>query len=155
MSTRRQAREYVMRALYAHEQGGGSPEHVTYTILEPALEEDAETLEFARSLLQETVESKSEVDAVIGKHAKNWDIDRITPVDRVLLRMATTEMLRLEEVPPKVSIDEAIEVAKKYSTPRSGTFINGILDAVLEDLISQDRIHKKGRGLVGMDALQE
>jgi N utilization substance protein B len=144
-----------MRALYAHEQGGGSPEHVIYTIIEPALEEDAETLEFARSLLQETVESKSEADAVISKHAKNWDIDRITPVDRVLLRMATTEMLRLEEVPPKVSIDEAIEIAKKYSTPRSGTFINGILDAVLDDLIDQDRIHKKGRGLVGMDALQE
>lgn len=144
-----------MKALYAREMGGGDARHVVYTILEPALEEDAVTLEFARKLLTETVEAKSEADALISKHAKNWDIDRITPVDRILLRMAVVELLKMEDVPPKVSIDEAIEIAKTYSTPKSGTFINGILDAVLDDLKKDDRLQKSGRGLVGMDVPQE
>ncbi|PEN12572.1 transcription antitermination factor NusB [Longibacter salinarum] len=155
MSTRREAREYVMKALYALEMGGGDARHVVYTILEPALEGDAVTLEFARKLLTETVNSRSEADAVISKHAKNWDIDRITPVDRILLRMAIIELLKMEDVPPKVSIDEAIEIAKSYSTPKSGTFINGILDAALADLKEQGRLNKSGRGLVGMDLPQE
>ncbi|HHP7237128.1 transcription antitermination factor NusB [Longibacter sp.] len=155
MSSRREAREYVMKALYAREMGGGDARHVVYTILEPALEGDAVTLEFARKLLEKTVDARSEADAVISKHAKNWDIDRITPVDRILLRMAVIELLHMEDVPPKVSIDEAIEIAKSYSTPKSGTFINGILDAALADLKEQGRLNKSGRGLVGMDLPQE
>jgi len=151
MSTRRKARENVMKALYAREMGGGDTRHVVYTILEPALEEDAVTLEFGRKLLEQTVESKSEADAVISKHAKNWDIGRITPVDRILLRMAIIELLYMEDIPPKVTIDEALEIAKSYSTPKSSTFINGILDAALSDLTEQGRIQKSGRGLVGMD----
>jgi len=69
--------------------------------------------------------------------------------------MATTELLKFEEVPPKVSVDEAIEIAKRYSTPRSGTFVNGVIDAILLDLHDQGRLNKTGRGLIGMDTIQE
>jgi N utilization substance protein B len=69
--------------------------------------------------------------------------------------MATAELLEFEEVPPKVSIDEAIDIAKKYSTPRSGNFINGVLDAILMDLERQGRLNKTGRGLVGIDSIRE
>lgn len=155
MSTRREARECVMQALYARELADGSDRHFVYTILEPELEHDAETFEFAKSLFQATIEVMSEADAIISKHAKNWEIHRITPVDRSLLRMATAELLKFEEIPPKVSIDEAIEIAKQYSTPSSGTFINGVLDAILMDLERQDRLHKTGRGLVGMESIRE
>lgn len=155
MSTRREAREHVMQALYAHEQGGGDADHFVHTILEPALEEDPPTLDFAKELFRKTLETKEEADEVIQKHAKNWKIHRITVIDRSLLRMATTELLEFEEIPPKVSVDEAIEIAKKFSTPESDTFVNGVLDAVLIDLHRQDRLNKSGRGLVGMDAIRE
>jgi N utilization substance protein B len=69
--------------------------------------------------------------------------------------MATAELLEFEEIPPKVSIDEAIDIAKKYSTPRSGNFINGVLDSILMDLERQDRLHKTGRGLVGIDSIRD
>lgn len=155
MSTRREAREHVMKALYAHEQSGGNADHFVYTLLEPALEEDPSTLDFAERLFRTTLETTEEADEIIQKHANNWEIRRITVVDRSLLRMATTELLEFEEIPPKVSVDEAIEIAKKYSTPKSDTFINGVLDSVLIDLHNQGRLNKSGRGLVGMETIRE
>ncbi len=154
MSTRREARVCVMQALYARELAGGQPESHVYTIIEPELEDDPETLEFARRLFMTTVERADEVDTIIGKHTKNWDLHRITPVDRSLLRMATVELLAFEDIPPKVSVDEAIDIAKAYSTPRSGTFVNGVLDAILIDLEKQDRLQKSGRGLVGIEEVR-
>jgi N utilization substance protein B len=144
-----------MQALYAHEQSGTSPSRLAYMIIEPKLEDDAETRAFAERLFQTTIDTMEEADEIIAKHATNWDIHRIAVVDRSLLRMATTEFLEFEEIPPKVSIDEALEIAKVYSTPSSNTFINGVLDAVLMDLERQDRLHKTGRGLIGMDAIRE
>ena len=155
MSSRREARERVMQALYAHEQGGGSPTHVTRTLVTPAFEDDPDTREFAEQLFRATVDVADEADEIIASHATNWDLHRITAVDRALLRMATAEFLQFEEIPPKVSIDEAIEIAKAYSTDDSGPFINGVLDAVLMDLHRQDRLEKSGRGLVGMESIRE
>ena len=155
MSSRREARERVMQALYAHEQGGGSPTHVARTLVAPAFEDDPDTREFAEQLFRATVDVADEADEIIASHATNWDLHRITAVDRALLRMATAEFLQFEEIPPKVSIDEAIEIAKAYSTDDSGPFINGVLDAVLMDLHRQDRLEKSGRGLVGMESIRE
>jgi len=155
MSSRREARKRVMQALYAHEQGGGSANHVVRTLVKPPFEDDAQTREFAEQLFRATVEEADEADEIIASHATNWDLHRITAVDRVLLRMATAEFLRFEEIPPKVSIDEAIEIAKAYSTDDSGPFINGVLDAVLMDLHRQGRLKKSGRGLVGMESIRE
>lgn len=155
MSSRREAREHVMKALYAHEQADEDPDHVVQTLITPPLEEDPSTRDFAEHLFRTTLDTANEADEVIQKHAENWEIHRITIVDRSLLRMATTEFLKFEEIPPKVSVDEAIEIAKKYSTPRSDTFVNGVLDAVLLDLQEQGRLNKSGRGLIGMEAIRD
>lgn len=155
MSTRREAREHVMKALYAHEQSNGEPDHTVQTLITPPLKDDASTRDFAEQLFRTTLDVTEEVDALIDKHAENWEVHRIALIDRSLLRLATTELLAFEEIPPKVSVDEAIEVAKKYSTPRSGTFINGVLDAILIDLLEQGRLEKSGRGLIGMDTIRK
>lgn len=144
-----------MKALYARELAGGKPEHFIYTLVEPELEGDASNLEFADKLFRRSVDCQQEADRIISAHAENWDLDRIAAIDRSLLRMATCELLTFEEIPPKVSIDEAIEIAKKYSTPKSGKFINGILDSILMRLQQEGRLQKRGRGLIGMDSIRE
>ncbi len=144
-----------MQALYAFELGGGDAEHIIETWLKPNLSEDPAGLEFAVSLFLRTLDCAETADEIISSHTKNWDISRIALIDRLLLRMAICEMLAFEDIPPKVSINEAIEVAKRYSTSKSGKFINGILDAVLLDLQREGRLKKTGRGLIGMDSIRD
>ena len=143
-----------MRALYAHALAGGDGAHFIETLLRPELESDPVVFDFARTLFLRTLDRTDDADAIIGKHAENWDLGRIAIIDRVVLRMAVCELMAFEDIPPKVSIDEAIEIAKRYSTDKSGSFINGVLDAVLHDLSEQGRLKKSGRGLVGMDSLR-
>ena len=76
----------------------------------------------------------SEIDKIIKERSKNWDFNRITIIDRLILRMSLAEMLYEDEVPPKVSITEGVEIAKQFSTSDSSSFINGILDAVYNDI---------------------
>ena len=144
-----------MQALYAHEQAGGDLSHFVHTLLNPEFEDDPQTREFAERLFRTTLRTQEEADDIIQAHATNWDLHRITAIDRAVLRMATTELLEFEEIPPKVTIDEAIEIAKTYSTADSGPFINGVLDAVVVDLHEEGRLNKSGRGLIGMDAIRE
>lgn len=94
---------------------------------------------FAEPLIRGTIEHLAEVDALIKKHAKNWELHRIATVDRNILRLAIYEMLYREDIPPVVSINEAIEIAKKYSTEDSGRFVNGILDKVRAELMRPAR----------------
>ncbi|MFO8099566.1 MAG: transcription antitermination factor NusB [Salinibacter sp.] len=155
MSTRREARIHVMKTLYAHEQAGDTPEHLVGTLLAPELKDDAEAFAFAESLFRTTLDTIDAADEIIQEHATNWDLPRITVVDRALLRMAVTEFLKFEEIPPKVTIDEAIEIAKTYSTPRSDRFINGVLDSILMNLEREGRLNKSGRGLIGMEAIRD
>lgn len=155
MSTRREARKYVMQALYAHEQSGGEADHIVHTLIASNIEDDPQTRSFAETLFRTTLDVVEGADDIIQSHATNWDLHRITAVDRALLRMATAEFLEFEEIPPKVSIDEAIELGKTYSTDDSGPFINGVLDSVLMTLHSEGRLEKSGRGLVGMDTIRE
>src|SRR5690625_6488171 len=88
-------------------------------------------------------------DELIQKHIKNYDVNRLAIIDRLILRMAITEFLYFEHIPTKVTINEAIELAKDYSTRKNVNFVNGILDAVLSTLNDEHRINKKGRGLIG------
>ncbi|MGB0580466.1 MAG: transcription antitermination factor NusB [Limisphaerales bacterium] len=99
----------------------------------PDTEEAAVRL-FADPLIRGTVEKRSAVDEHIVKHAKNWEIHRIAAVDRNILRLGIYEMLFRDDIPPVVSINEAVDIAKRFSTDDSGKFVNGILDKVKLDL---------------------
>ena len=95
---------------------------------------------FAEPLIQGALQHRNEVDAVIRKHARNWELHRIAVVDRNILRLAIYEMLYREDIPPVVSINEAVDIAKKFSTQDSGKFVNGILDQVKGELMRPARI---------------
>jgi len=110
-------------------------------IAPPTVDEAAMRL-FADPLIRGTLEHRDEVDEVIKKHAKNWDLHRIAAVDRNILRLAIYEMLHPEDIPPVVSINEAVDIAKKFSTGDSGKFVNGILDKVKGELMRPARIVK-------------
>ncbi len=107
-----------------------------------------EEILFGRKLVGESIKNKEYVEELIKRHAKNWDFDRIARIDRTLMIMAVVELIKFKEIPTKVSINEAIEIAKKYSTPKSGVFINGILDSLLVKLKGENLVYKSGKGLV-------
>ena len=108
----------------------------------PATAEDLAIREFADPLIRGTLEHRDEADGVIKKHAKNWELHRIAAVDRNILRLAIYEMLHRDDIPPVVSINEAVDIAKKFSTQDSGKFVNGILDKVKGELLRPARIVK-------------
>ncbi|HOC57704.1 MAG TPA: transcription antitermination factor NusB [Verrucomicrobiota bacterium] len=108
--------------------------------LPPPTAEDLAIREFADPLIEGTLKHRSELDEIIQKHAKNWELHRIAAVDRNILRLAIYEMLHREDIPPVVSINEAVDIAKKFSTQDSGKFVNGILDKVKGELMRPARI---------------
>ena len=95
---------------------------------------DPETTIFARELFEGTLAHLEEIDGIIGHYAREWSLDRMANVDRNLLRLAIYEILYRPDVPASVSVDEAVELAKKYSTAESGKFVNGILGSFLREL---------------------
>lgn len=107
-----------------------------------------ESSEFVRKHLELYEQYKTGADEDIVKHLKNWDFNRLAIIDRVILRLAIIELEHFEDVPPEVTINEAIELAKKFSTDKSDKFINGLLDAIFRRLKKESRITKSGRGLV-------
>lgn len=140
--------------MYAFTLGGDDVEHVVETIINAQLGSDQVAKEFAKKLFIRTQDIAEEADELVTKYTKNWELSRIAVIDRLLLRLAICEMLCFEDIPPKVSINEAIEIAKRYSTDRSGKFINGILDAILSEFKREGRLNKTGRGLIGMETLE-
>lgn len=105
----------------------------------PPTVDEASTRLFADPLIRGTLEHREEMDDVIKKHAKNWDLHRMAAVDRNILRLAIFEMLHREDIPPVVSINEAVDIAKKFSTEDSGKFVNGILDKIKGELLRPAR----------------
>ena len=110
--------------------------------LPPPTTEEAETRLFAEPLIRGVLQHREAIDELIKKHTKNWDFNRIAAVDRNVMRLAIFEMLHREDIPPVVSINEAVDIAKKFSTQDSGKFVNGILDKVRGDLPRPARIVK-------------
>ena len=104
--------------------------------------------EFFIMLFVETTKVEAEYEELISKKTKNWDIERIAATDRIILEMAISEMINFPSIPVKVTINEYIEVAKKYSTPKSKTFVNGVLDVIANELTDSGDIRKSGRGLI-------
>ena len=143
---RRIVREKVVQALYAHEISGDPVDHVIECNL-TTLQKNREAFEFASRLVIKTVENEVPIDKIIKEKVENWDFSRIAILDRVILRMAICELLYFKEIPPKVSMDEAIELAKLFSTEKSGQFVNGVLDAVFDALRDSGNLSKEGRGL--------
>ena len=132
MKSRHAAREWALRMLYAH-HFSDSPIATIYEDLLGKAPRDA-NLQFALRLAERTVEHERDLDSHIKRRAEKWDLSRIAILDHLILRMAICEFIFFEDIPMKVSINEAIELAKKYSTEQSGRFVNGILDAVGADL---------------------
>ena len=107
--------------------------------LPPPTAEEAETRLFAEPLIKGVLEHRDAIDEQIKKHAKNWDFHRIAAVDRNIMRLAIYEMLHRQDIPPVVSINEAVDIAKKFSTQDSGKFVNGILDKIKGELMRPAR----------------
>ena len=114
----------------------------------PALYKDRSDAEFARKLLVDTIENGPSWHPLIEAKAENWDPERIALVDFILMEMAITEFVLFPSIPTKVTLNEYIELAKDYSTPKSRVFVNGILDRVREELTAEGKIIKSGRGLM-------
>ncbi len=136
MASRRKAREFALQMLYQHDLTETAPEEVT-RLFWGSRETDTETRDFAEQLFRGSVERAAEIDALIGKHSRHWQLPRMAAVDRNVLRLAIWELLH-HEAPAAVVIDEAIEVARKFSGSESSVFVNGILDSVRKELDLED-----------------
>jgi len=129
MSKRTRARELVLKCLYAFE----SLEADAKSVFEQTcgdMDRADETLKFASRLFFKITDKMAEIDKNIGSTSENWDIERLAIVDKNIIRIAVCELFFFPDVPAKVSINEAIELAKKYSTLDSASFVNGILDHI-------------------------
>ena len=131
MGLRRLAREYALQILYAVDVCKLEVEEVQESFWD-GHKTGRKVLEFATTLVEGTIKNLPQIDSLIAKYAKNWDIHRMASIDRNILRQATFEILFLLDIPINVIINEAVELAKKYSTEESGRFVNGILDKVRE-----------------------
>jgi N utilization substance protein B len=152
MVNRRLVREVVMQILYAYDIRKEDIHKVAEGIMPEEIISQPKSKDFAFALLGKIIPNLQLIDSKIKSHADNWELDRMAIIDRNLMRIAIAEMLYFPDVPPKVSINEAIEIAKQYSTDKSGKFVNGILDAVRLELIKNGELNKSGRGLVDMPA---
>ena len=135
MGARRRAREIALQMLYENDLAGTDP----VEMFERAdLQTTAEaTRRFVERLVSGTLANRADLDAIISKQADHWRLVRMPVVDRNILRLALFELLHEPETPHAVVIDEALEIAKRYSTPRSSQFINGILDGVLKGRVRE------------------
>lgn len=120
--------------LFQWDMGKQPPEHVRKTFWAERAEIDPETREFAEDLFAVAVERQTEVDGLIEKHAQRWRMERMAAVDRNVLRTGVAEFLGYRQTPAPVVINEALEIARKFSAPESVQFINGVLDSVGKEL---------------------
>jgi N utilization substance protein B len=131
MGLRRLSREYTLQVLYAIDVCKLEAGEVQKSFWENH-KSGKKVLEFATTLVEGTLKNLPQIDSLIAKYARNWDIHRMASIDRNILRQATFEILYLSDIPINVIINEAVELAKKYSTEESGKFVNGILDKIKE-----------------------
>lgn len=132
---RRQAREWAVQFLFQTEF---NPDELEQALTDFWDDDEKKPLDRDRNYVNEVVrgvvEKQREIDRTISKYTQNWDVERLGVLDRVVLRLATYEMLFRGDIPPVVSINEAVEIAKAYSGKDSGRFVNGVLDRVQKEL---------------------
>ena len=143
---RRIVRERVLQVLYAYEMSKENLDFLEKEIMTDIPDKIDE--DFAHDLINRVLSHCTDFDKMIKQRVNNWEMNRITLIDKILLRMGICELLYFPDIPPKVSINEVIEIAKVFSTSGSGKFINGILDAVLSELKNSGNLNKTGRGLL-------
>ncbi|MBI5463401.1 MAG: transcription antitermination factor NusB [Ignavibacteriales bacterium] len=144
---RRLVRERVLQALYAYEISREPIEFIIENIVGD-LKKQNDAFEFAKNFILKVVSSSKEIDALIRQRVEHWEFNRIAIIDKIVLRMGICELLYFEDIPPKVSINESIEIARTFSTEKSDKFVNGVLDSILDDLKSTGQLKKSGRGLL-------
>ena len=136
MGKRRRARELAVQVLFHMEYNRDDPDEA-FELVCTHFEVPESVRPFSRDLVRGVVEHKDEIDTRIRKASKNWKLERMSRVDRSVLRLATYEILFREDIPPKVSIDEAVELGKKFGSEDSAAFINGVLDNIYNTWILQ------------------
>ena len=132
MTRRSRGREVALQVLYQVEQNPGISAEEIHRFIARRLLDDRKLCDFTESLTAGVKEHQGALDLMIANVAENWRLDRMAAIDRNILRLGAYEMLHCPEVPAKVAINEALELAKRYSTAQSSRFVNGILDRVLQ-----------------------
>jgi N utilization substance protein B len=132
--SRRKSRELALQTLYACEVGDAAD---VGRVMEAIIEDRSDGAaigRYAKLLAEKTIASLKEIDSLLALHAANWDLKRMTAIDRNILRMAVAELMFCADVPFKVVIDEAVELAKQYGTDDSGKFVNGVIDSIHKEM---------------------
>lgn len=143
---RRKLREKALQLLYAYHM---NTEGLEAMIRESTSDvESGDDISFFRDLVNRVIINYQEFDQMIESKVANWEFERIALIDRIILRMGICELSRFPDIPPKVTINEYIELAKEFSTQSSGKFVNGVLDKILAELKSGGKMYKTGRGLL-------
>lgn len=145
-ATRHHIRGKILQTLYAYQLSGDPIEKIKSDILNDV--KDKEHLAFADKLVSYVIENEKRFDELARSAIDNWDIERIALIDLIIIKMCLAELFYCEDIPPKVSINEAIELAKEFSTRNSGKFVNGVLDALHLRLTKSGEIKKTGKGLI-------
>ncbi len=130
MRKRTKARENALKILYAVDITGEEAKKCIDTYWQTNEENDTEVKTFANSLVLGAANNGKEIDKMISQYTTNWQLNRMAVIDRNILRLATYELLFRDEIPPKVTINEAIDIAKRYGDSDSGKFVNGVLDKI-------------------------
>jgi len=141
MGTRRQARELAMQALFYMDMQNNASLQMLDSFCDN-FRPPKKAHPFFLTLVNGVLETISEIDILIERFSKNWKINRMSGVDRNVMRIAVYEMLYCEDIPPKVSINEAVDVGKKFGTEESGAFINGIMDSIRDALDKEGMLKK-------------
>jgi transcription antitermination protein NusB len=134
MGTRRKSRELVLQMLFQADMGRQSAEEVRRTFWQERDSVGSDVQSFAEDLFRVATDRTSEIDGLIERHAEHWRMERMAAVDRNVLRAAVAELLGFPKTPRAVIINEALEIARKFSAPESVQFINGVLDSVSRNL---------------------
>ncbi len=134
MSRRRRSREFAIQVLYQLEINQQTVQE-TLTQFQKIYLPKGERDEFLERLVHGVLEHRKEIDRLIKQYSKNWRLDRMSLIDRNILRLAIFELMHCEDIPPKVTLNEAIELGKKFGSEESGRFVNGILDRIQNEVV--------------------
>jgi N utilization substance protein B len=140
MGTRRKSRELAMQALFCMDTLKNESDELMERLCE-MLDPPSSARPFFMILIKGVIENKQDIDQLIEQYSSNWKLSRMSGVDRNIIRIAVYEMLYCDDIPPKVSINEAVDIGKLYSTEESGAFINGILDGIYQHHVSKAEIN--------------